>query len=119
MTDARKALGTRGEDLATAFFIQKGFRLVTRNWRCRLGEIDLIVEKEGVVHFIEVKTRRTLTYGRPEEAINGLKLRHIERTVEAYIAAAKQQFRGYQVDALAIMILPNNTMEYSYIEQIL
>lgn len=119
MKDARKILGTRGENLATEFFIQKGFRVVTRNWRCRLGEIDLIIEKEGIIHFVEVKTRRTLTYGRPEEAINGLKLRHIERTVEAYILASKEQFRGYQVDALAIIIFPNGSIDYSYIEQIL
>jgi putative endonuclease len=56
-TDPRRRFGDRGEDLAADFFIQNGFRLIERNWNCRLGEIDLIVEKQGKVHFVEVKIR--------------------------------------------------------------
>ncbi len=119
MTFARKELGARGEDLAAAFCIGKGMRILARNWRCRLGEIDLIAEQDGILHFVEVKTRRTLTYGRPEEAINGLKLRHLERAIEAYIAACKTPYRGYQADALAIFISPNGKPDYHFIEQIL
>ena len=119
MEDQRKILGAHGEQLAVAFCLERGFTIVARNWRCRLGEIDLIAKKDDVIHFIEVKTRRRLSYGRPEEAIDGLKLSHLERTIEAYMAAAKETYRGYQADALAITVRPDGTAQYYFVERIL
>ncbi len=119
MLDARKILGKNGEDLATTFCEERGFLIIVRNWRCRLGEIDIIAERDGILHFIEVKTRKSFVYGCPEDAIDGLKLRHLERTIEAYIETCKKTYRGYQVDALAICILPNEKVEYNFIEDIL
>lgn len=116
--DPRRQFGNRGEDLAAAFFIQKGFRVVARNWNCRLGEIDLVVEREGMVHFVEVKTRRTLAFGYPEEAITPTKLRHLARAIEVYIAAAGYSITRYQADALAIYI-GGEKPEFHYIEAIL
>ncbi len=100
--DGRKAFGDRGEDLAAAFFLARDFTLVCRNWRCRSGEIDLVVAKDGVTHFVEVKTRRTATYGHPEEAITPTKLTHLSRAIEAYVRT--HAVGDHQVDALAIMV---------------
>ena len=118
-TDPRRRFGDRGEDLAADFFIQNGFRLIERNWKCRLGEIDLIVEKQGRLHFVEVKIRHSLSFGYPEESITGKKLRHLARAIELYLEQHPISFSAYQVDALAIVAEHGKEPEYHYIEYIL
>jgi len=117
--DPRRRFGNRGEDYAADFFILQGFKIVVRNWSCRLGEIDLIAERDGVVHFVEVKTRRTATYGYPEEAITPTKLRHLNRAIEEYLRASPRQPREYQADALAITLLPGQKPQFHLVEHIL
>jgi len=116
--DARRRFGDRGEDLAAAFFMARGFSLVARNWRCRAGEIDLIMARGGRLHFIEIKTRRTTDYGHPEEAITPQKLQHLRRAIETYLQSAPVQPWAYQADALAIMLVPGGKPEFHYIENI-
>ena len=58
-----KDIGRAGEELASMLLLQRGYHILARNFACRLGEIDIIAEKEGVLHFVEVKTRLTDTYG--------------------------------------------------------
>jgi putative endonuclease len=118
-SDPRRRFGNRGEDLAAAFFIAKGFKIVKRNWSCRMGEIDLIAEKDGMTHFIEVKTRRTTTYGHPEEAITPIKLKHLSRAIEMYLRSARPSPMQYQADALAISIMDGVPPEFHYVEGIL
>lgn len=98
--------------------MSRGFRILERNWSCRLGEIDLICEKGGVVHFVEVKTRKTTEYGNPEEAITPTKVRHLRRAIELYLMISKTPPRDYQADALAIMLAAGKPPEYYYIENI-
>ncbi|MBU1907641.1 YraN family protein [Patescibacteria group bacterium] len=116
--DRRRRFGNRGEDLAAVFFISKGFEIVARNWNCRAGEIDLICEKRGVTHFVEVKTRRSLTYGNPEEAITPTKLQHLRRAIEAYLAYSRRPPTRYQIDALAILAESGKPPEFHYIENV-
>ncbi len=117
--DPRRRFGNRGEDLAAVFLMSRGFKILARNWSCRLGEIDVIAEKNGVVHFVEVKTRRSNAYGNPEEAITRQKRLHLRRTVETYLAQSRVSLRAFQVDALAILAMPGASPEYTYIENIL
>ncbi|MFH1620834.1 MAG: YraN family protein [Patescibacteria group bacterium] len=116
-TDPRRRFGDKGEDLAAAFFISRGFSVVERNWSCRLGEIDLIVERGGVTHFVEVKTRRSLTFGYPEESITPTKLKHLSRAIEIYLR--DKNIQNYRVDALAIIAESGKRPEYHYVENIL
>ncbi|MEI7512138.1 MAG: YraN family protein [Candidatus Uhrbacteria bacterium] len=116
--DYRKADGKIGEDLAAAFLIGKGFRVIDRNWLHRLGEIDLIVERDGEIRFVEVKYRNTLEYGRPEEAITGKKLRHLERAIILWLEGQRKQPARYQADAVAITALSGREPEYYWIENI-
>lgn len=116
--DPRRAFGDRGEDLAVAFFIQRGFTIIARNWQTRVGEIDVICQKNDVIHFIEVKTRRTLAYGRPQEAITPRKLQHLRRSVEAYLQSLRTRPQRYQVDALAILAEHGKPPVFEYIEHI-
>lgn len=118
MNDARKADGRYGEDLAAAFFVSKGFRIVDRNWNHRLGELDLIVERNGQVRFVEVKYRHTLMFGNPEEAITGKKLRHMERAIQCWLEQQTSPPMDYQADALAITALPGQKVEYWWVENL-
>jgi putative endonuclease len=118
-SDPRRRFGDRGEDLAAVFFESKGFRIVSRNWRCRMGEIDLIVERDGMIHFVEVKTRRSISFGYPEESVNFGKRERFGRTIEAYLQAANVSILRYQADVLAITILHGKSPEFHYIENAL
>ncbi len=117
--DKRRVFGNRGEDLAASFFVSRGFRVVARNWSCRLGEIDLIAEKEGKLHFVEIKTRHSLDFGYPEEAITPTKLKHLARAIETYLRDKAVEDVEYQVDALAILVLPGERPNLRLIENIL
>lgn len=117
-SDPRRRFGDSGEDLAAVFLMARGFKILQRNWSCRLGEIDLIVSKGETVHFVEVKTRRSRSFGNPEDSITRKKLLHLRRTVDVYFAQAKVMPREYQMDALAITAIPGERPEYHFIENI-
>jgi len=76
-----------GEAAALARYRDAGYRLVARNWRCRLGEIDLIVTRGDVVVFCEVKARRGGAFGSPHEAVGWKKRQKLRTLGEAFLAA--------------------------------
>ncbi|MDQ7815205.1 MAG: YraN family protein [Patescibacteria group bacterium] len=117
--DKRRVFGNRGEDLAASFFILQGYEVVERNWNCRLGEIDLILEKDGKLHFVEIKTRRSLEFGYPEEAITPTKLKHLARAIEMYLRSKGIEGADFQVHALAILMQPDQPPNFRFIEGIL
>lgn len=82
-------LGKFGEDYACAYLIKKGYTIVFRNFRCKIGEIDIIAEKEGTLCFVEVKTRASTKYGKPAEAVTENKQKRIYRCAEYYM-----QYKG-------------------------
>jgi len=69
VSDARVRLGRRGEELAVAELAGRGYEIVTRNWRCQVGEVDVVARRGGVWAFFEVRTRRGREFGTPEESI--------------------------------------------------
>jgi len=80
MTMARRALGATGEELAAGWYVRNGYELVARNWRCRDGEIDLILRRGRKFVFCEVKARTSTAFGAPVEAVTRAKqtrLRHL------------------------------------------
>ena len=81
----RGELGRLGEDFAAGLLIAEGYRVIERNFRCKAGEVDIIAEKNGEISFVEVKTRRTLTFGQPVEAVTGEKQRHLRNTAAYYL----------------------------------
>ena len=117
--DGRGSLGRRGEELAEAFLRTKGFKVLESNWRCRMGEIDLIVAKGEEIRFIEVKTRLTTTYGYPEEAVTKTKLRHLRNCVEIWLRNPRIHPKSYQVDVIAIQLLPGSKPQIDWIEAVL
>ncbi len=85
---ARKRFGADGEDLAARYLQSRGFKILVRNYRSRVGEIDLIVEHEpsATVHFVEVKTRHRGDVVSPRESIPYSKQRKISKTAQEYLA---------------------------------
>jgi putative endonuclease len=81
----RNELGKLGEEWAVQFFLQRGFTIRERNWRFRHYEIDLITEKKGMLHFVEVKLRHPSAYGRPEEQVSQKQFRRIQAAAAVYL----------------------------------
>ncbi len=98
----RGQLGRRGEDIAAAFLLGKGFSILARNWRCRQGEIDLIVQRDLEIRFVEVKTRTSKLYGYPESSITPKKLAHLQASMEVWLKTNSPTSKRYQADVLAI-----------------
>ena len=81
-----RSLGRYGEDLAFKYLQAKGYKILKRNFRCRrFGEIDIVASKAEVLSFIEVKTRASLRYGMPAEAVTLAKQRKIYRVAQYYL----------------------------------
>ena len=78
-------LGIKGEEAATVFLKDKGYRILERNWRKNRHEIDIVVENEEFVVFVEVKTRTTREWGDPEDFINSVKIRRIVEAADLYL----------------------------------
>jgi putative endonuclease len=83
--DPRKATGRSGEDLAAQHLVQQGYTILERNYRLRIGEVDIIARDEEYLVFIEVKTRRSKRFGSPFEAVDIRKQQQIVKIAAAYL----------------------------------
>ena len=104
MTNARHSLGKRGEQYAAQYLTDRGYAIRTRNWRCPVGEIDLVAEKEGALIFVEVRTRRGDRLGTPEESITPAKRARLIAAAQTYLAEQGQADRDWRIDVVAIEI---------------
>lgn len=90
MTDragaSRRDTGSQGEELAARWYLDHGYRVLDRNWRCREGEIDLVVCRNHTVVFSEVKTRTTDRFGTGAESVSAVKQRRIRRLAGRWLA---------------------------------
>ena len=86
MSDTRVRLGRRGEELAVAELDRCGYDIVARNWRCRVGEVDVVARRGEAIHFFEVRTRRGREYGTPEESLTPAKHRRMIKVARTYLA---------------------------------
>ena len=95
--DRRLAIGRRGEDAALDRYLRGGYRLRARNWRCRLGEIVLVVARGSVVGVCEVKTRRGSSLGGPFESVTARKQEKLRRLAQAFLASESGTLAGADV----------------------
>lgn len=112
---SRRAIGDGGELLAVEYFKKRGFEIVEQNVQYRFGEIDLVVKRGLTLHFVEVKYRRSLTYGRPEEAVTYQKLKRVRLAVLRYLQDRGLQARDIRIDVLGILALPSQNVEFTWI----
>lgn len=107
----RRQLGRIGEQAALDHLEAGGYRILARNFRCPLGEIDLIAAQGGVTVFIEVKTRSTREYGPPFEAITRLKQRRLTRLATYYLKGTGRLNRPARFDAVSVAVRPDGHVE--------
>ena len=105
MTNARHSLGQRGEQYAAQYLTDHGYAIRTRNWRCPVGEIDLVTEKDSQLIFVEVRTRRGDRLGTPEESITPTKRARLVAAAQTYLVDEQGQAdRDWRIDVVAIEI---------------
>ena len=100
----RKALGAYGEALAKRELERRGFRILEQNFRTPQAEIDLIGEKDGYICFIEVKCRRSLSYGEPKEAVGAAKRQKILSAAWAYLARENKSQAACRFDVAEVYL---------------
>lgn len=104
MTNTRHTLGQRGEQYAAEYLSDHGYTIRARNWRCPVGEIDLVTEKDEVLIFVEVRTRRGDRLGTPEESITPAKRAKLIAAAQTYLDEHSQTDRDWRIDVVAIEI---------------
>jgi putative endonuclease len=103
---SRQRLGGAGERLAAEHLRQAGYQVRAFNYRCRLGEIDIVAEEAGDLVFVEVKTRRGDAYGLPEEAVTVAKQRKLIAAAQTYLEAHACADASWRVDVVAVALTP-------------
>ena len=105
--------GKQGENIAEDYIKKLGYKIIERNWHySKNAEIDIIAEDNGTLVFIEVKTRTTLNYGHPFEAINETKIQKIHKAIYGYLKESNKQYNNFRFDGIAIIGLKNPTIEH-------
>ena len=116
MTEERKELGKWGEERAGNFLKkEKGFEILERNYRCPLGEIDIIARDRDVLVFVEVKTKESGDYLPPQVSVTRAKQCQVVRVARWYLKANRMLNRRCRFDVLAVTPAPGpgpETIEY-------
>jgi putative endonuclease len=101
---AKDAVGAYGERVAARTVVERGMELLDRNWRCQLGEIDLVALDRAAdeVVIVEVKTRRGTAYGHPAEAVNRVKLARLRRLAGRWLTEHDVHADGVRIDVVAV-----------------
>ncbi len=87
-TDRLRVVGRAGEDAAAAWYESQGYRILDRNWSCRMGELDIVARRGRLYVFSEVKARTSDTFGLPAEAVGALKQARVRRLAALWFAGA-------------------------------
>jgi putative endonuclease len=114
---AHNELGKYGEQLARVYLTGEDFKILFQNWRHSYYEIDIICSKEEVLHFIEIKTRRSLAFGYPEEDVDEKKLEKLMIAGEEFLFQYPEWDR-VQYDVLSIYLPPNRQPEFLFIQDV-
>jgi len=101
-SDARRRLGASGEDFAAAWYLERGYDLLDRNWRCNDGELDLVLGARRLVVFCEVKTRRSAAFGAPFEAVTFTKQRKLRTLAMRWLDAHPRRGINLRFDVASV-----------------
>ncbi len=114
--DTRRALGARGEEAVARWYQDEGFEVLDRNWRRRDGELDLVVGRDRVVVFCEVKTRSGDRFGAPVEAITHEKRRRLRLLAARWLDESGAVVREVRFDIASVMARPGQDLEIEVLQ---
>jgi putative endonuclease len=103
MTVQRRERGQHGEDVAAAWYQANGYELVVRNWRCRLGELDLVVRQGPLFVFCEVRSRATARFGTPGESVTHEKRQRVRHLAASWIDQSKTRPATIRFDVACVL----------------
>jgi len=102
VSNERINLGKKGEKISIEFLKKQGYKIVETNYRCSVGEIDIVAKDKDVLCFVEVKTRKSEEYGLPEEAVDGRKQRKLVNVALAYVKEKKVYEQDLRFDVVSV-----------------
>lgn len=105
--DGNLALGAAGEEAALAVYRRDGYGLVARNWRCSIGELDLVLVRGATLVFCEVKTRRTAALGGPFDAVTPRKQAKVRSVAQAFLGRAGGFPGSIRFDVASVLVGPS------------
>ncbi|MDD5432788.1 MAG: YraN family protein [Candidatus Omnitrophica bacterium] len=96
-------LGNKGEDLAAGFLKENGYKIIIRNYKSKLGEVDIVAFDKDVLCFIEVKTRNSLEFGLPKEAVSPFKQRQLAKAALLFLKEKKFLNKKARFDIVSVL----------------
>ena len=114
----RHEIGKIGEDIAVRYLEKLGYIIIERNFIANQGEIDIIAKDKQEIVFIEVKTRTSMHFGRPVEAVNELKQKHLISTVKYYLYFKHLENEFVRIDVIEVYLKKNNA-RINHIKQVI
>jgi putative endonuclease len=121
-TESKKQIGIRGEDLACAELERQGMQVLERNWRCGLGEIDIIAAEAGppglTLVFCEVKCRSGLGFGHPLEAITYAKMRTLRQLAALWMREHRRKASSIRLDAIGVVLVPGQEPSVTHVRAV-
>lgn len=104
MRPLKDRVGHAGEAAALTYLREQGLRILAKDWRSRVGQIDIVAEDGETLVLVEVKTRRGTGFGLPEEAVDSRKRQKLRVLMETYRAATKRQKQPCRIDVLGLIL---------------
>jgi putative endonuclease len=102
--DKRKQTGRQGEEIAALYLTQKGYQIIQRNWRCSLGELDIIMLDGATLVFVEVRTRRGQRFGLAVESITPAKQRRLIELAQSYLQETAASQQAWRIDVATVQL---------------
>jgi putative endonuclease len=101
----KKELGKKGEELALRFLKKRGYRIIEKNYVCKMGEMDIIAKEKDTLVFIEVKTRTSMAFGPPQLAVTRFKQRQLSKVALYYLKEKRLENVKARFDVVAILLV--------------
>lgn len=114
----RHEIGEIGENIATKYLKQNGYKIIERNFIAKHGEIDIIARDKNEIVFIEVKTRTNGEFGKPIDAVNNIKQKHLKQAVKYYIYKNNLENEYIRLDVIEVYYVKSKT-KINHIKQII
>ncbi|MBE3039593.1 MAG: YraN family protein [Anaerolineales bacterium] len=119
MSNRRQVFGRWGEDAAAEYLTANGYTVLARNVHSAHGEIDIVASKDGLLVFVEVKTRSSHTFAYPEDSVTRRKQAYMLSAAEEYLQAHPESGESWQFDVIAVEGTPGGKAQIEHFENVI